>query len=172
MTTTHLKLQTATESIYTASVAIPKVDILLLYSRIFTGKRTRTLALIILAVVVLHWATSGVIAIFAIRTPFGFKWDVIIPGGICAELILSYRYISIPNIITDLAIMLLPQRTLFKLRLPKTEKFNVFPAIMTCVWAFIHRQPEIFFDVFLQSRQLRRHIQSLRVFIAADAIRR
>ena len=53
------------------------------------------------------------IAPFTICQRFAFKWDKAIPGGHCADLIAAYKYISIPNIVTDCAIVVLPFSTLW-----------------------------------------------------------
>ncbi|KAI1387437.1 uncharacterized protein F4822DRAFT_430185 [Hypoxylon trugodes] len=72
---------------------------------------------------------GGIILVFTICKPFAFKWDKTIHGE-CADWMASYRYVSIPNIITDIAIILLPVRMLYQLNLGRTEKLGVFVATM------------------------------------------
>ena len=122
---TWLKIQTADEAIYMTSVTLPKVAILIMFLHIFVGKRVRLIAKIVMAVVILHWAVSGIIVMFTICQPFSFKWDKTINGH-CSNLIAAYRYISIPNILTDLAILLLPLPTLWHLNMSWKRKAGVF----------------------------------------------
>ena len=62
---------------------------------------------------------------FTIFQPFSFKWDKSIDGH-CSDLLAAYRYISIPNILTDLAILILPLSTLWHLNMSRTRKAGVF----------------------------------------------
>ncbi|KAH8885978.1 hypothetical protein GQ53DRAFT_845118 [Thozetella sp. PMI_491] len=121
-----LKLQTATESVYMAGVTLPKVAILLLYLRVFVAERKIWIGTcIVLGVVVANYVCTGLIATFTICQPFAFKWDKTIPGGHCANLMAAYRYISIPNILTDLAILILPLSPLYRLQLSPVRKFGL-----------------------------------------------
>jgi hypothetical protein len=122
---TWLKLQTATEFIYMAGVTLPKVAILMLYLRVFAERRPRIATKVVLTVVVANWIATGIIADFTICQPFSFKWDKTINGH-CSDLMAAYKYISIPNILTDLAILTLPASTLYKLHMSRTRKFGIF----------------------------------------------
>lgn len=122
---TWLKIQTADEVIYITGVTLPKVAILIMFLHIFVENRARVITKIVLAVVVLHWLISGIISIFTICQPFSFKWDKSIDGH-CSNLIAAYRYISIPNILTDLAILALPLSTLWYLNMSRRRKVGVF----------------------------------------------
>ncbi|RYO85436.1 hypothetical protein DL764_009172 [Monosporascus ibericus] len=127
----YLKLQTATEFVYMAGVTVPKVTILLLYLRIFTQREIRIITWIVIGVVVTNFFTSGVIVGFTICQPFAYKWDKTIPGGRCANLMAAYRLISIPNLLTDLAILFLPFYPLWHLQMNKTLKVGIFLTFMT-----------------------------------------
>ncbi|KKY32331.1 putative integral membrane protein [Diaporthe ampelina] len=122
---TWLKIQTADEAIYMTSVTLPKVAILIMFLHIFVEKRVRLITKVVMVVVVLHWLASGIIVMFTICQPFSFKWDKSIDGH-CSNLIAAYRYISIPNILTDLAILVLPSSTLWHLNMSRTRKAGVF----------------------------------------------
>lgn len=123
---TFLKLQTTGELLYMAGVSSPKVCILLLYLRIFTDRRVRIATWVVLGVVVANFVCTGMIATFTICQPFAFKWDKTIPGGHCADLMAAYKYISIPNILTDVAIAILPFSTLWKLQISRKRKLGIF----------------------------------------------
>lgn len=124
--TRYLQLQTATEFVYMAAVTSPKVALLLLYLRIFAERRIRIVTWVVIGVVVANFFSSGVIVGFTICQPFAYKWDKSIPGGRCGDLTAAYRYISIPNLLTDLAIIFLPFSTLRSLQINKTQKFGLF----------------------------------------------
>lgn len=127
----YLKLQTATEFVYMAGVTVPKVTILLLYLQIFTQRNIRIITYIVIGVVVTNFLTSGVIVALTICRPFRYKWDKSIPDGSCADLMAAYRLISIPNLVTDLAILVLPIHPLWHLQMNKTWKVGIFLTFMT-----------------------------------------
>lgn len=122
---TWLKIQTADEALYMTGLTLPKVAILILYLRIFVERKIRLITKIVLVVVILHWLTSGIIVMFTVCQPFSFKWDKSINGH-CSDLLAAYRYISIPNILTDLAILILPISTLYRLHMSWIRKLGVF----------------------------------------------
>ena len=122
----YLKIQTSAEFVYLAGVTAPKVCILLLYLRIFgVQNAVRIGSWISMAIVLANWVSTGVIAWGTICKPLAFKWDKTIPGGSCADLMASYKYVSIPNILTDLSILLLPLPTLYKLQMSRVRKVGL-----------------------------------------------
>ncbi|KAF7510718.1 hypothetical protein GJ744_006084 [Endocarpon pusillum] len=122
--TTYLKIQTAEEAIYIASVTFPKLAIILLYLKIFVDKWIRRLTWTVGVIILLN-GISGLIGIFAICRPFNFKWNKAINGH-CANIITTYRFVSMPNILTDVGILLLPISTLYKLQMSKPRKVGIF----------------------------------------------
>ncbi|KAK4183165.1 hypothetical protein QBC35DRAFT_508565 [Podospora australis] len=128
---TYLKIQTATEFIYMAGVTLPKICLLILYLRIFTERKVRIATWIVLGVVIANYFATGIIATLTVCQPFAFKWDKTIPGGKCNNLMAAYRYISIPNIMTDLAIIVLPLSTLWKLQASKMRKVGLLITFLT-----------------------------------------
>ncbi|KAF2469064.1 uncharacterized protein BDR25DRAFT_230040 [Lindgomyces ingoldianus] len=121
----YLQLQTATEFIYVVSVTVPKLTLLILYLKIFPHNIVRHLTWAMIVIVLLQWLIVGVIVWASICQPFRYKWDKNINGH-CANLLASYRYFSIPNIITDIAILLLPVSTVWKLQVSKLQKLGIF----------------------------------------------
>lgn len=122
--TTYLKLQTAAEFVYVAACLFPKLSILVLYLRIFTSRAVRICTWIVIGVCIAH-ATANIIASFAICQPFEYKWNKTIPGH-CADIMASYRYVSLPHILTDLAILVLPLSSLWHLQISKRRKLGIF----------------------------------------------
>ncbi|KAI1763224.1 hypothetical protein GGR53DRAFT_531687 [Hypoxylon sp. FL1150] len=125
-----LKVDTATEFVYMAGVTFPKVCILLLYLYIFVDRTVRIITKVVLGVVLTNFVATGIIATFTICQPFAFKWDKSIPNGHCTDLMAGYRYISIPNIFTDLAILSLPISTLYRLQISRIRKIGIFLTLM------------------------------------------
>ncbi|KAK2596435.1 hypothetical protein N8I77_013325 [Diaporthe amygdali] len=120
-----LKIQTAGEFIYMAGVTFPKVAILILYLRVFVERKVRIITWIVIGVVLANWVAVGIIAALVTCQPFAFKWDKTIPGGHCANLMAAYKYVSIPNILTDLAVAILPLSTLYHLQMSRTRKIGI-----------------------------------------------
>jgi hypothetical protein len=115
------KLDKVLEYTYLTSVLFPKLAIVALYLRIFSdsGLFYRFTAYITAAIITITWVAGIFLASF-ICVPFAYYWDRQIPGGKCGDQMLAYRVISIPNVVTDIILLLLPLPVLYKLqvRLP------------------------------------------------------
>ncbi|KAF2730700.1 hypothetical protein EJ04DRAFT_499946 [Polyplosphaeria fusca] len=121
---TYLKIQTAAEFVYVAACLFPKLTILALYLRIFTDRVVRIGTWIVIGVCIAH-ALGNIIASFTICQPFEYKWNKTINGH-CANVMASYRWVSIPHILTDLAIFILPLSSLYHLVMGKRRKLGIF----------------------------------------------
>jgi len=121
-----LKIQTSGEFIYMGGVTFPKVALLILYLRILLERKVRIITWIVIGVVLSHWVATGIIAVLVTYQPFAFKWDKTIPGGHCADLLAAYKHVSIPNILTDLAIAILPMSTFYHLQMSRSRKTGIF----------------------------------------------
>lgn len=108
-----------------AGITFPKVSMLLLYLRVCIDRRVRIISWVVLALVLGHFVCYGIIIYFAICRPFAFRWDKTIPGGHCGNQEASYKYVSIPNIVTDLAILALPLSTLLRLQMSTVRKVGI-----------------------------------------------
>ncbi|KAG6362557.1 hypothetical protein INS49_007649 [Diaporthe citri] len=120
-----LKIQTSGDFVYMAGVTFPKVAVLILYLRVFVDRKVRIVTWIVIGVVLTNWVAIGIIAALVTCQPFAFKWDKTIQGGHCADLLAAYKYVSVPNILTDLAIAILPLSTLYHLQMSRTRKIGV-----------------------------------------------
>jgi hypothetical protein len=123
--TSFLRIRTGGEFLYMVAITSPKISILLLYIRIFTNRKFRIMSWIVIGIVVAHFFATGVIAWGLICQPFAFKWDKTIDGT-CGNLMASYRYAGVPNIITDVAILLLPSSQLWHLNASRMRKIGIF----------------------------------------------
>lgn len=126
--TNYLQLQTAAEFIYMLAITTPKLTILTLYLRIFSVGTSRILRYITWAtivIVVLQWLSVGIVVWASICQPFRFRWDKRINGH-CADMLALYRYVSVPNILTDLVILVLPISTIRNLQVSRIKRVGIF----------------------------------------------
>lgn len=57
--------------------------------------------------------------------PFEYNWDKSIPGGQCINQPLCYIFGSSFNVFTDIAILFLPLRGIWRLQLRNVQKFQL-----------------------------------------------
>ncbi|MCJ1269635.1 hypothetical protein MMC22_009527 [Lobaria immixta] len=112
----------ATENLYTPTIAMVKLSILLLYVRVFPGVQFRRFVYGMGTVVALWWVACQCITVFEC-TPIHFFWTETPTTGHCVNVRTYFIGQAIPNIITDLLIMALPLPPIWKLNLPRRQKF-------------------------------------------------
>jgi hypothetical protein len=115
------KVAFALETLYCVAVAFPKLSILAMYLRIFTQRAYRVITWIVIAVITAS-AIAGVVTSLASCKPLTARWD---PTKLATHCINSVRYwqgMSVPNIATDLVILILPMPPIWQLHLPKSQK--------------------------------------------------
>lgn len=111
--------------LYFAGVNIPKMAILALYHRIFPTKPIRIAVYVILAILI-GLTIGNVVADLAACTPFEANWiQPPPPGARCIDKEAFFIYSSIPNIITDLAILVLPMPVVWNLHTNKRMKVGL-----------------------------------------------
>ena len=93
--------------IYSLAVVLPKMSVLILYLRVFKDRFSKYCCWAIFLIL----AASAIINVFIV----GFQcnnpaasWDPTIPGGHCNNIQAHLTYASLPNIITDVAMLVLP----------------------------------------------------------------
>ncbi|KAF2002604.1 hypothetical protein P154DRAFT_462026, partial [Amniculicola lignicola CBS 123094] len=126
---TLLQLIKAHEMIYTASIAFPKLAILCLYWRLFTSKWSRFI-LLLTGLIVIGTCLFGLIMAFANCQPFTSFWDLKVHGHCKVDVMTVFRYYSIPNIVTDAIMIVLPIPALWKLQLEVLTKLDIFLTFM------------------------------------------
>ena len=102
----------------------PKLSVLYLYARLFMNP-IRRLSYLVAAFVVTNFV-AGILAFAFECRPFAFMWNKTIAGGYCINTNQSYAYFSIPNLVSDVAIIFLPLRPLWKLQVPRSTKVGLF----------------------------------------------
>lgn len=103
----QLKLTFSEYFLYWPSTSLPKLAILCLYLRIFTQRRFRYAVYVIAVIMVLNWLIVYIVALLICK-PIQYSWNKAIPDGHCGDLMSSYRWASFPNLITDIAMLILP----------------------------------------------------------------
>ena len=111
-------------------VAIPKLAILALYLRLFTLKPYR-IAVYALAVIVLTTGIVCPVMSLNLCRPFEFNWDRTIPGGSCWDENAFYRWGSLPNILTDVVMLILPMPIVWNLHISKRLKLGLTITFLT-----------------------------------------
>lgn len=109
---------------YYTLVAVPKLAVLALYNRLLTIEPYRTIIRILAAVLII---SAIVIVVMALNLchPFEANWNPFMPGATCMDQQAFYTYASLPNIITDVAMLILPMPVVWKLQASKKVKMGL-----------------------------------------------
>jgi len=117
--------------IYSPAIAFPKLCILSLYLRIFTSKVDRYLSYSLVAIILLNWIIFWIL-LFQMCTPFNYIYIKTIPGGTChSNEIDVYTWFSLPNILIDVAMLLLPLPTIWHLQTSTNQKVGLTITFLT-----------------------------------------
>lgn len=125
-----LKLTTVESFTYVPSTTLPKLAILVLYRQIFVTKWHRNISNLIIGIMFLNWIVSLVLNI-VICMPFAYAWNKTIVGGHCMNQMQLYIWFSLPNLLTDLAILILPLPAIWRLQMSKNQKIGVTITLLT-----------------------------------------
>jgi hypothetical protein len=79
----------------------------------------------VLIAVMIMWCTAILLTGIFVCTPIRKAWSPLIPGK-CISLVPFYYGMQIPNVMTDLLILLLPFNEIRRLDLPLNQKVGVF----------------------------------------------
>lgn len=112
---------------WAAGTALMKSAILLEWMHIFSAANTRTIfhrsCKILLIFTPLFYA-SLIIALNLSCTPYRRIWDKTVPGT-CIDLKAINVAATATNIVLDIAILILPQRIIWKLKMSNAKKFGL-----------------------------------------------
>ena len=107
----------AIQVLFPTTMMFAKISMLFLYRRIFPSRRFNILLYVVGVVTILWWLASLLLIIFTCR-PVQFFWDKTIPGGHCANDFIVLYGVAGPNILTDVAVLVMPLPILWKLQMP------------------------------------------------------
>lgn len=112
----------AIEELYCVAVVFPKLSILASYLRIFLIQRYRYSAYILGGIIVAS-GFAGVVASLASCHPFSARWKGVEYAYFhCIDTVAYWRWISLPNIVTDVVMLVLPLPVIWGLRMSKKER--------------------------------------------------
>lgn len=129
---TWLQLSKVLEFTYTPAVMFAKLAALFLYYQLFEVPVYRRIIIGIGVIIILQGVISFILA-FSICRPFKYFWTQAVDanGGTCGDVMLFYKSYSIPSLVTDLAMLVLPWPILLKLRMPTVEKIGLILTFLT-----------------------------------------
>lgn len=124
---TWLQLSKVLEFTYTPAVMFSKLAALVLYYRVFEAPNYRRVILGIGVIIILQGVISFILA-FTICRPFRYFWTQVTDpdDGTCGDVMLFYKSYSIPSLVTDVAMLVLPWPILLKLHMPLPDKIGLF----------------------------------------------
>lgn len=123
-----LQVQYTGSILYPCCIAFTKLSILIQYRRIFSTPSFRWLTNILMGIVSI-WCIAVCFTGIFLCHPIAKAWYPAMPGT-CINLVSFYYGLQIPNVITDVAILILPTREVMSLDLPKRQKIGV---ALTCL---------------------------------------
>lgn len=110
--------------LYLAAVVFPKLAILAIYLRIFVQPRFRTACYILAMLVIANWVGNTVAGLLMCK-PLQYFWDHTITGGHCFHIKERRCWASLINIITDVAMLVLPLPIIWKLHTSRSVKIGL-----------------------------------------------
>ena len=123
---TWLQLSKALEFTYTPAVMFAKLAALFLLYQVFGISRYRHVIATIGLIIILQGLISAILA-FSICRPFRYFWTqaVDVNDGSCGDVMLFYKSYSIPSLVTDVVMMVLPWPILLQLQMQTSEKIGL-----------------------------------------------
>jgi hypothetical protein len=115
--------------LYSFAVALSKLAIINLFLRIFTVGPARIVTWAIGVIIVLQTIACVFATIFQC-TPIHLLWSATDRGN-CLHTKALFQYASIPNVATDLAMLILPMPTIWKLKTTAQIKIGVTITLLT-----------------------------------------
>ncbi|ESZ93962.1 hypothetical protein SBOR_5665 [Sclerotinia borealis F-4128] len=130
---TAQKVLLANQMLYGVGLGLIKCSITIMLIRIFAVSKFRIVGYFVLAACI-AWVIMTILIAFLICRPLGYNWNLQPTAGHCGNTISAYTAVGIADIITDMMILLLPQRMLWKLQLPMANKLAL--AALMCLGLF------------------------------------
>ncbi|PQE28883.1 integral membrane protein [Rutstroemia sp. NJR-2017a BBW] len=119
------KILFSTPMIYAWAITFPKLSILAMFLRIFTQRYHRITVTVIASILIASAIATTLVSIFECK-PVAFFWDKTIPNGRCpVNSTKFYLWASLPNIITDVMMLILPQPSIWKLHTSRSVKLGI-----------------------------------------------
>ena len=114
------KFVTSFEILYVSVIVAAKLSVCLFYLRVFVGKWFVQAVKTLMAIHI-SWWIAVVVTTFAGCNPTRKLWYPETPGH-CINQDDFYRYLSLPNILTDVVLLTIPLPLVWKLRVNRAQK--------------------------------------------------
>lgn len=123
---TYGKSLVAVEEIYCMAVAFPKLSILAMYKRILPNKFIYRWILYALTFIIIGNALSDAVTSLTSCRPLSLRWSSVTDlEPTCINLTNFWRYGSLANILTDVAMIILPLPMVWRLQTSTAQKFSL-----------------------------------------------
>ncbi|KAI4161206.1 MAG: hypothetical protein LQ342_005102 [Letrouitia transgressa] len=110
--------------VYSGAVLFTKLAILAIYLRIFTSSFYRTATWVLVGLLIANWVALTV-ATCLMCIPLNYLWDRTIPGGHCINIDAFYCWSGLFNVVTDIAMLVLPLPVIWKLNTSRNIKVGL-----------------------------------------------
>ncbi|RJE18980.1 hypothetical protein PHISCL_08688 [Aspergillus sclerotialis] len=121
----YQKVVLAAAVVYVPALAFAKVSMIVLYHRLMSRTTLYRWALYIISGIVCGYSISLVLALIFACNPVAKTWDVSITGGSCIDRNGVYIATAVFNIVTDLALIVLPVPVVITLQMPRIQKIGL-----------------------------------------------
>lgn len=118
-----LELLLAFECLYVTAVAFVKLSILAMYLRIFPSREFKIGSYSVGATIVAWWFAIAMVCIFQCN-PVSKAWAPWEPG-VCIDLRASFIGNAVPNILTDVVILVMPMKQVWHLHATAAQKISL-----------------------------------------------
>ena len=124
VTVRYVKLELAFIYTYSFAVTVPKLAVLGLYLRIFPQQPYRSACYVISGILVAS-LMAVIIALSVACIPLKALWDAHIQGAHCIGQHAFSTYASLPNIVTDICMLILPLPVIWRMSLSTRDKLGL-----------------------------------------------
>ena len=114
--------------IYAPAMALVKVSVLLFYLRIFPNRWLRC-ATYLIAGMILAWTIAMELVLAFQCTPVHRAWNQGAAGR-CLDMSAVYLGSAIPNVLTDLFIIVLPLPLISRLQMTRAQRFGLYVSFL------------------------------------------
>ncbi|KAF2475277.1 uncharacterized protein BDR25DRAFT_382215 [Lindgomyces ingoldianus] len=121
----------AIEELYCTAVVFPKLSILSSYLRIFRTKSYRVTAYVLAAIITAN-GIAGVVTSLNSCRPFSIRYERPAEEDLyCIKIVDFWRWISFPNILTDVIMLVLPLPVVWSLHVSRKDKLALTLIFLT-----------------------------------------
>lgn len=107
--------------VYTSAVIPAKLAVLHLYLHIFTDKKLRIACFVVIAIILGNWLACTLAGFLACR-PISYFWT---QEGTCFDIDAFFRWSGLPNILTDIVMLVLPIPMVYHLQISLRLKLGI-----------------------------------------------